>query len=43
MHRMFLHAFRVSFIDPATNRVVKVEAPLPPELEQILEVLRKRN
>lgn len=43
MHRMFLHAFRISFVDPETNRVQKVEAPLPPELEQILEVLRKRR
>lgn len=43
MNRMFLHAFRVSFVDPATNRVTKVEAPLPAELEQILEVLRSRR
>ena len=43
MHRMFLHAFRVSFIDPATNRVQKVEAPLPSELEAVLEVLRSQQ
>ena len=40
LHRMFLHAFRISFIDPASGRQVKVEAPLPPELEQILTQLR---
>ena len=40
MHRMFLHAFRVSFIDPVSARQVKVEAPLPEELEQILVRLR---
>lgn len=43
MHRMFLHAFRVSFIDPATDRVQKVEAPLPPELEAVLATLRSRT
>lgn len=41
MHRMFLHALRVSFIDPNTNRMQKVEAPLPSELENILTKLRK--
>ena len=41
MHRMFLHAARVSFVDPQSGQMVKVEAPLPPELEQILEVLRR--
>lgn len=43
MHRMFLHAFKISFVNPLTGRVEKVEAPLPPELEQILQVLRDRE
>lgn len=43
MNRMFLHAFRVSFTDPASGRTVKVEAPLPQELEAVLESLRKLN
>ena len=41
LNRMFLHAFRVSFIDPVSARQVKVEAPLPPELEHILTRLRE--
>ena len=43
MNRMFLHAFRISFVDPATDRVQKVEAPLPEELEHILQVMRTRH
>lgn len=43
MNRMFLHAAKVTFIDPATDRQVKVEAPLPPELERILTVLRNHS
>lgn len=43
LHRMFLHAARISFVDPATGWVQKVEAPLPAELAQILEVMRERH
>lgn len=43
MHRMFLHAFKISFIDPVSGRMQKVEAPLPAELEQILTVMRSRH
>lgn len=42
-NRMFLHAFRVAFNDPATNRIVKVEAPLPDELENLLVKMRERS
>jgi 23S rRNA pseudouridine1911/1915/1917 synthase len=31
--RLFLHAWRIGFISPATGDRVTVEAPLPPELE----------
>lgn len=42
-NRMFLHAYRVAFNDPVTNRMVKVEAPLPQELEDLLEKMRERS
>ena len=38
--RMFLHAWRISFDSPATGARVRVEAPLPDELEQWLNGLR---
>jgi 23S rRNA-/tRNA-specific pseudouridylate synthase len=31
--RLFLHAWRIGFVSPATKERVMVEAPLPPELE----------
>ena len=31
--RLFLHAWRIGFVSPATGENVTVEAPLPPELE----------
>jgi 23S rRNA pseudouridine1911/1915/1917 synthase len=31
--RLFLHAWRIGFLSPATGERVAVEAPLPPELE----------
>ena len=40
LKRMFLHAFRITFLNPADNRMLKVEAPLPPELEAAVEALR---
>lgn len=36
---MFLHAFRIQFEDPDTEREVTVEAPLPPELQTVLDQL----
>jgi 23S rRNA pseudouridine1911/1915/1917 synthase len=38
--RMFLHAWRICFLSPATGERVTVEAPLPAELEQWLARLR---
>lgn len=40
LKRMFLHAFRITFLNPADNHVLKVEAPLPDELEAAVEALR---
>jgi 23S rRNA pseudouridine1911/1915/1917 synthase len=40
MDRFFLHAERLGFFHPATKEWVKFVAPLPPELETMLEALR---
>lgn len=37
--RFFLHSHRTTFRQPTTGEVVTVEAPLPPELEEWLQVL----
>jgi 23S rRNA pseudouridine1911/1915/1917 synthase len=38
--RLFLHAWRLVFASPATGDLVRVEAPLPAELEAVLALLR---
>jgi 23S rRNA pseudouridine1911/1915/1917 synthase len=37
--RLFLHAHKLSFVHPATGEKVEFSAPLPPELEDILQTL----
>lgn len=43
LRRMFLHASRISFVNPADGEVLKVEAPLPEELAAVLEALRRQK
>ena len=43
LRRMFLHAFRIQFEDPDTGKEVTVEAPLPPELQDVIEKLGPRE
>jgi tRNA pseudouridine65 synthase len=43
LHRMFLHAAGLAFPHPASDRVVTVEAPLPPELAAVVDELRARR
>jgi len=38
--RLFLHAYRISFVHPRSEKVMSVEAPLDQKLEQILKVLQ---
>jgi len=38
--RIFLHSWKLEFVTPAGERLVRVEAPLPAELEQALAALR---
>ena len=37
--RMFLHAARLQFAHPLTGEILRVEAPLPPELQAFLKQL----
>ena len=41
LKRMFLHAFKITFKNPKDGSLLKIEAPLPDELEQALETFRK--
>ena len=38
--RMFLHAWRLELTSPSTGRLIRAEAPLPPELDSVLDALR---
>ena len=43
LERLFLHAWRLELTAPSTGRLIRAEAPLPPELEQVLADLRTRS
>ena len=40
MKRMFLHAWKLAFVHPLTCEKLKLEAPLPPELENFMSALK---
>ncbi len=40
--RLFLHAWRLELTSPSTGRLIRAEAPLPAELEDVLASLRTR-
>jgi 23S rRNA pseudouridine1911/1915/1917 synthase len=40
LHRHFLHAAKLSFVFPGEKEAHTFEAPLPPELEEVLTLLR---
>jgi len=40
LERLFLHSWRLEFASVAGDRVIRAEAPLPPELETVLGDLR---
>lgn len=42
LERQFLHAWRLSFERPDGTRVIALEAPLPADLKQRLDVLRSQ-
>jgi 23S rRNA pseudouridine1911/1915/1917 synthase len=41
LRRLFLHAFRLELTAPSSGRLIRAEAPLPPELETVLADLRR--
>ncbi len=41
LHRLFLHAYRLTFIHPVTGKEMSVEAPLDKELQSALDRLEK--
>ena len=43
LDRLFLHSWRIEFASPSAEKVVRAEAALPPELEQVLTGLRERR
>ena len=38
--RLFLHSWRLEFASPGDGHLIRAEAPLPDELEQVLETIR---
>jgi 23S rRNA pseudouridine1911/1915/1917 synthase len=40
LDRLFLHAWRLELVSPVSAKLVRVEAPIPPALEAVLEGLR---
>jgi 23S rRNA pseudouridine1911/1915/1917 synthase len=40
LERLFLHAWRLELTSPSTGRLIRAEAPLPPELEDVLAGIR---
>ncbi len=41
--RFALHAHQLEFRHPITGQEMKLQAPLPPDFEQLLEILRRRK
>src|SRR5262249_50436258 len=41
LDRMFLHSWRIEFASPSGDRLIRAEAPLPVELEGVLESMRE--
>jgi len=40
LERLFLHAWKLEFLSPGSGRLVRCKAPLPDELESVLDGLR---
>jgi len=38
--RLFLHSWRLELTSPSSDRLIRAEAPLPPDLERVLDTLR---
>jgi 23S rRNA pseudouridine1911/1915/1917 synthase len=42
MERQALHAFEISFVHPGTLETLTLQAPLPPDMSKLLDVLRSK-
>jgi 23S rRNA pseudouridine1911/1915/1917 synthase len=42
LDRLFLHAWRLELTSPSSGRLIRAEAPLPGELERVVEGLREQ-
>jgi 23S rRNA pseudouridine1911/1915/1917 synthase len=42
LSRQALHAHRITFTHPVSRAPVTAEAPLPPDMQRVLEALRAR-
>ncbi|MGH7178946.1 MAG: RluA family pseudouridine synthase [Tepidisphaeraceae bacterium] len=40
LERQALHAFQITFVHPGTLQTMTLEAPLPPDMEHLLQILR---
>ena len=43
LERLFLHSWRIEFMSPSAERLLRAEAALPPELEAVLAGLRRSD
>ncbi|HEV7810484.1 MAG TPA: hypothetical protein VGO64_07785, partial [Candidatus Limnocylindrales bacterium] len=43
LDRLFLHAWRLQLTSPSEGNLIRAEAPLPEELERVLEGLRSER
>ena len=43
LERLFLHSWQIELHSPSDNHIIRVTAPIPPELESVLETLRRRG
>jgi 23S rRNA pseudouridine1911/1915/1917 synthase len=41
LHRLFLHAWRLELVAPSDGHLIRATAPMPPELEAVLDGLRR--
>jgi len=41
LHRQALHAHQLSFIHPITNKMISVTSPIPPDMDNVLNIARK--
>ena len=43
LNRVALHAFSIGFRHPATEKIVEFEAPLPQDMQNLLDALREHR